>query len=443
MTSGVEFNPKIAFTTLGCRVNQYDTQAMKEQMERASLETVPFEERADIYVINTCTVTAAADSEGRQLVRRAKARNPGSFVVVTGFLAQDRPQEIAALPGVNLVVGNTEKSQLLQKILRSYQPEGSPFGPSFHVPDSPFSPWGGGISRFDGHQRATIKVQDGCNFGCSFCLIPRVRGEMISRPGLEIVEEGKRLVQKGVKELVLAGIQLSSYGRDWGLKASEPRLAPVIEKLLAIPGLQRIRLSSYAVADFEEALLPLWKSGSGLCPHLHLPLQSGDAEVLKAMRRPYSLDHYRETVLKIREAAPEIGLTSDIIAGFPGESDDAFTHTLDRIREFGFVDFHPFPYSDRPDTPGEKMTPKVNPAVIRQRMENLRELKADCLARSAQRARSREFRVIVERHGKGTQAGLTDEGLRILFPEREGWLGREARVKVTGVRDGAALAEWS
>ena len=262
---------KIAFTTLGCRVNQYDTQAMKEQVERAALQTVGFDEVADIYVINTCTVTSGADSEGRQLVRRAKAKNPDSFVVVTGCLAQDRPEEMAALSGVNMVVGNTEKSALLQKIVSEYEPL-RPLAEEINF--DALSPWGGGISRFDGHQRATIKVQDGCNFGCSFCLIPRVRGEMISRPALEVFEEGKRLAANGVKELVLAGIQLSSYGRDWGLKAAEPRLAPVIEKLLTIPGISRVRLSSYAVVDFEDALLPLWKSHSGLCAHLHLPQDS-------------------------------------------------------------------------------------------------------------------------------------------------------------------------
>ncbi len=430
----------IAFTTLGCRVNQYDTQAMKEQMEKASLSTVGFEEPADIYVINTCTVTAAADSEGKQLVRRAKAKNPGSFVVVTGCLAQDRPEEVAALAGVDLVVGNTEKSLLLQKIIKSYPGFDStlaPF-PRFHFSSSP---WGAGISRFDGHQRATIKVQDGCNFGCSFCLIPRVRGEMISRPEADIIEEGRRLAEKGVKELVLAGIQLSSYGRDWGRSSSEPRLAPVIEKLLAISGVQRVRLSSYAVADFEDALLPLWKSNQGLCAHLHLPLQSGDGELLKAMRRPYSLERYRETVLKIRAAVPELGLTSDVIAGFPGETDEAFQNTLDRIREFGFVDFHPFPYSDRPDTPGEKMTPKVPSSVTRERMKRLLEVKKECLARSAENAAGQIFRVIVERHNGEFQAGLTDQGLRVLFPGLEESLGREARVKVTGARHGAALAE--
>jgi threonylcarbamoyladenosine tRNA methylthiotransferase MtaB len=265
---------------------------------------------------------------------------------------------------------------------------------------------------------------------------------MVSRPALEIVEEGKRLAAHGVKELVLAGIQLSSYGRDWGLKPSEPRLAPVIEKLLGIPGIQRVRLSSYAVADFEDALLPLWKAGQGLCAHLHLPLQSGDAELLKAMRRPYSLDQYRATVEKVRSSAPQVGLTSDIIAGFPTETEEAFQNTLDRIREFGFVDFHPFPYSDRPDTPGEALRPKVNPAVIRQRMDRLWALKKECLQGAAQRAVGQELRVIVERYDDRNQSGLSDEGLRVIFPKTEGRLGQQARVRVTGAGPKTALAEW-
>ena len=433
--------PKIAFTTLGCRVNQYDTQALKEQARRVSLTAVPFEEIADIYVINTCTVTSAADAEGRQLVRRAKTRNPDSFVVVTGCFAQDRPEEVKAQPGVDLVVGNTDKSRLLQKVLQTYPGPGRESLGTFTLSNLEPSPWGGGISRFEGHQRAIVKVQDGCNFGCSFCLIPRVRGEMISRSASEIVEEGKRLAENGVKELVLAGIQLSSYGRDWGLKAEEPRLAPVIGELLCVPGIQRVRLSSYAVADFENALLPLWKSDSGLCPHLHLPLQSGDEGVLKAMRRPYTLQRYRETVLQVREAAPRTGLTSDIIAGFPGETDSAFQNTLDRIREFGFVDFHPFPYSDRPGTPGEGMVPKVSAGVIRGRMRALWELKRECLARSAEGSKGKVYRVIVEKHRDGLKAGLTDQGLRVIFPGPESLLGREAEILVTTESKGQALGE--
>jgi len=211
---------------------------------------------------------------------------------------------------------------------------------------------------------------------------------------------------------------------------------------LAIPGIQRVRLSSYAVADFEDALLPLWGTERGLCAHLHLPLQSGDAGILKAMRRPYSLDQYRETVQKVREAAPQVGLTSDIIAGFPGETEEAFENTLECIREFGFSDFHPFPYSDRPDTPGKKMTPKTGPAVIRKRMNRLWDLKKECLAMSAERAMGREFRIIVERHREGFQAGLTDQGLKVLLPQREGWLGKEARIRVVGAYHDSALAEW-
>jgi threonylcarbamoyladenosine tRNA methylthiotransferase MtaB len=434
--------PKIAFTTLGCRVNQYDGQALKEQAQRASFDPVPFDEKADIYVINTCTVTAAADSEGKQLVRRAKAKNPGSFVVVTGCLAQDRPEEVAALNGVDLVVGNRDKSKLLARILETLPSSwAEAFQPFTFSPFSP-SPWLEGITRFDGHQRATVKVQDGCGFGCSFCLIPRVRGEMISRPALEIVEEGKRLAAHGVKELVLAGIQLSSYGRDWGLRANEPRLAPVIEKLLTIPGIQRVRLSSYAVADFEDALLPLWSGAQGLCAHLHLPLQSGDEGILRSMRRPYSLAQFAATVKKVRKAAPQVGLTTDIIAGFPGETEEAFRNTELKIRDFGFVDLHPFPYSDRPATSGEALQPKVDPAVIRERMDRLWALKRECLAGAAEKTVGQERRVIVERYDAQNQSGLTDEGLRVVFPKIEERLGHEARVKVIGAGPKAAFAEW-
>jgi threonylcarbamoyladenosine tRNA methylthiotransferase MtaB len=265
---------------------------------------------------------------------------------------------------------------------------------------------------------------------------------MVSRPILDIVEEGMRLSENGVKELVLAGIQLSSYGRDWGQKVSEPRLAPVIEKLLSLPGIQRVRLSSYAVADFEEALLPLWEKGKGLCAHLHLPLQSGDEGVLRAMRRPYSLEHYQRVVEKIHASAPGIGLTSDIIAGFPGETEEAFENTLRKILEFGFMDFHPFPYSDRPGTPGEVMQPKVNPAVIRERMDRLWALKKECLGFSAQKSKGQTFRVIVEKHGEKHQAGLTDRGLRLIFPKREGFLGRESQVQSLGLMEGMAYAQW-
>jgi threonylcarbamoyladenosine tRNA methylthiotransferase MtaB len=437
MTKSEPSHSKIAFTTLGCRVNQYDTQALKERMEEASFHPVSFHELADIYVINTCTVTAAADAEGRLLVRRAKALNPDSFVVVTGCLATDRPQDVASLPGVDLVVSNENKSLLLDQILKAHHR----LDAEEFVLKGSKDPWGGGITRFDGHQRATVKVQDGCNFGCSFCLIPRVRGEMVSRPQEDILAEGRRLAERGVKELVLAGIQLSSYGRDWGMRPSEPRLAPVIEGLLKIPGIRRVRLSSYAVADFEDALLPLWKEEQGLCPHLHLPLQSGDEGILKSMRRPYTLEKYKQTLEKAQQAAPRLGLTGDILAGFPSESDEAFKNTLDAIRSMGYIDFHPFPYSDRPDTPGETMKPKVDAKVLRDRMEVLWALKNECIQKASESARGTEARVIAERYDAKNYSGLADNGLRIVFPKLKEQLGQEVILKVTGFGEGAALGE--
>jgi threonylcarbamoyladenosine tRNA methylthiotransferase MtaB len=428
---------KIAFTTLGCRVNQYDTQVLKERLEEASFLSVPFHDRADVYVINTCTVTAAADAEGRLLVRRAKAQNPESFVVVTGCLATDRPEEVASLPGVDLVVSNSDKASLLYKIRQAKPGFG---GVGLNVIGSK-DPWGGGITRFDGHQRATVKVQDGCHFGCSFCLIPRVRGEMVSRPQEEILAEGRRLAERGVKELVLAGIQLSSYGRDWGMKTSEPRLAPVIQNLLKIPGIRRVRLSSYAVADFEDALLPLWKDESGLCPHLHLPLQSGDEGILKAMRRPYTLERYQQTLEKARRAAPQLGLTGDILAGFPGETEEAFQNTLHAIEVMDYIDFHPFPYSDRPDTPGEGLTPKVDSKTLHDRMGRLKTLKNQCLEKAARKALEKEVRVIAERYDDQNFSGLTDQGLRVVFAKSADWLGKEVRLRVTGFGEGAAFGE--
>jgi threonylcarbamoyladenosine tRNA methylthiotransferase MtaB len=352
---------------------------------------------------------------------------------------------------VDLVVGNSEKSTLIERIVDAMRindivgaPYMAPSGVMNPAPTGPVhkDPWLGGISRFEGHRRAFLKVQDGCDFGCSFCLIPRVRGTMVSRPAADILAEGRRLAEGGVRELVLAGIQLSSYGRDQGLPAGEPRLAPVVEGLLRVPGISRVRLSSYAVADFEDALLPLWREGKGLCAHLHLPLQSGNEGVLRAMRRPYSLEKFRATVAKAREAAPQLGLTSDILAGFPGETEAAFGDTLDLIRELRFLDFHPFPYSDRPGTPGEALTPKTDPRVLKARMGRLLELRTACREAAAREALGWEARVIVERHGEGLQSGLTDEGLRLLFPERAERLGEEARVKVTGFLHGTARAQW-
>ena len=428
----------MSFTTLGCRVNQYDGQALRERAAEASFREVPFESGADLVVVNTCSVTAAADSEARHLIRRALRLNPSAKVVVTGCYAQDRPGEVAALPGVALVVGNRDKPRLFDRIAGLFPGTTGTAGVSGRT-DSPEDPWVGGISRFDGHRRAILKVQEGCGFGCSFCLVPRVRGGLQSRDAGQIIAEGRRLAEGGVHELVLAGIQLASYGRDLGLKTGEPRLAPVVERLLALPGVRRVRLSSYSIADFEQALLPLL--GRGLCPHLHLPLQSGDPGILQAMRRPHKLEQYREVVEKVRSVVPDVGITTDLIAGFPGEDEEAFGNTVSAVREFRLADLHPFPYSDRPGTAGLDLNPKVAPGVVRSRMERLWAIKREALAASAKAAEGRPWDVVAEKLKPGWLGGTTDRGLKVAFPAGGLEPGQETQIRVTGQDGTKALGE--
>jgi threonylcarbamoyladenosine tRNA methylthiotransferase MtaB len=384
-------------------------------------------------VINTCTVTASADSEAGALARRAKRLFPASRVCVTGCLAQDRGPDLWAWPEVDVVVTNDQKANLFERVARASRESET------GIQAARTDPWIGGISRFESHRRAIVKVQDGCGFACAFCLVPRVRGKPRSRPIEEIVSGARRLAEGGVRELVLTGIQLASYGKDRGEKNEEPRLALVVERILAVPGIRRVRLSSYAVADFEEALLPFLKRG--LCPHVHLPLQSGDPGVLKSMRRPYRLEDYEEILAKIRETVPDAGITTDLIAGFPGESPEAFENTLRAARRFAFADFHPFPYSERPGTAAASFGPQVPPGEVKRRMKALKELKKTIVEDSARRAIGKTWDIVAERHSEGLLGGTTDRGLKVVFPGEKIVPGQELLVRVRGFRKDRAEGE--
>jgi len=424
--------PTAAFVTLGCRVNQYESQALKERAEEAGFRVVSFGEGADLVVVNSCTVTAAADSETAAMVRRAKRTNATSFVVVTGCRATEAS---SSWEGVDLRVPPGDKSLLFALVRKHFQIRPEDAAAREPLPD----PWCGGISRFDGHRRAILKVQDGCPFACAYCAVPGARGKSVSRPPDEITAEGRRLAEGGAKELVLAGVQLASYRREEGIPADEPRLAPVVEGLLSLPGIRRVRLSSYGVADFEEALLPYYSKG--LCPHLHLPLQSGDPKVLQAMRRPYRLERYREVAASVRQRVPDAGFTTDLIAGFPGEDDAAFQRTLEAVEDLDFLDFHPFPYSERPRTAAIGMGPVVPPHIIRNRMDLLTALKKKRLQENARRVSGGVVEVVAERHRRGFLGGTTDRGLKLAFPQGVWGPGDEVRVRLTGFREDRCFGE--
>lgn len=297
-------------------------------------------------------------------------------------------------------------------------------------PQGPGSHWPLPISRFDGRRRPILKVQDGCRFRCSYCIVPSRRGRSVSRPKSAILEEARRLAGAGAVEVVLAGVHLSSYGMDLGRKASEARLAPVVAALLRIPGIRRVRLSSYGVSDFEEGLLDLAGWEGGLCPHFHLPLQSGDAGVLRSMKRPYTPGGFRKVVARVRRRVPEAGITTDVIVGFPGETDKAFDKTMDLVRDLVFQNLHPFSFSSRPGTPAEMIKETVSSSVVRERVRKLAELKKGLRAAKAASLEGKERWVVAEVHDAICHAGTTAEGVRLVFPRESVPTGRWVQVRV-------------
>lgn len=412
-------------------MNQYDSQVLRELATRAGYEVVEDPAQAALIVLDSCTVTAQADTDVRRLLRRFRRLNPESKIALTGCL----PTGAEALPA-DLVLSSAEKFTLFDRLSDS---RSSSRGAS-RVGGANSRHWPLAIQTFSRHQRPILKVQDGCRFSCAFCIVPSHRGTCVSRPPDEALEEARGLAANGAREIVLAGVQLSSYGIDRGLGIRQARLAPLVAAILKVPGVSRVRLSSYGVSDFEKGLLDLVGEDSGLCPHFHLPLQSGDEGVLRSMKRPYTLDGFARVLERIRRIAPEAGITTDLIAGFPGETEAAFRNTLRRAREFGFQDLHAFPYSERPGTPAAGLPGKIPPGRIRERMARLLSLKRELLEAAQARATGQVFRVVVEAPSGGLSGATLPSGLRVVFPREEGLEGREVRIRVQGIRKGQMQA---
>src|SRR5713101_4054015 len=347
--------------TLGCKVNQYETQYVKEMLEANGYREARAEEPADVCVVNTCKVTADADAKGRQLIRRLAHENPESAIVVMGCFATRDPQAVARLPRVAKVI--TDKHRLAEE-LREFGVNREPRG----------------ISRFDGHQRAFVKVQDGCLLHCSYCIIPQVRPVLRSRPVEEIVEEVERLVAGGCLEIVLTGIHLGHYGIDLSRgkpKAEWRRLWHLLERLAELPGDFRIRLSSLEAAEVRDDLVRVLASSARFCPHLHLCLQSGSDRILKVMKRRYTSAGFLERCRRLLQSLDHPAFTTDVIIGFPGETDADFEATCRVVREVGFCKIHVFSYSPRAGTPAAAMTGAVPSAVVAERRRRLLDLERE------------------------------------------------------------------
>jgi len=374
-----------AFVTFGCKVNQYESQALRERFSRKGLTEVEADRGADLFVINTCTVTETA----QRTVRRLARRFPFSEITVTGCAADSHKSEFLGLPGVRRVVTHDEKATLCDD-------------PRLSPDDTAPSIFDLTISRFDRHTRAFLKVEDGCDLNCSFCIIPKVRGTAVSRPLESAVDEAKRLVDNGYKEIVLTGVHLGSYGKDLVRRSLLPDL---VERLLGVSGLARLRLSSIEANEISDPLIGLMAAEPRFCPHLHLPLQSGDDEVLRAMRRRYNSAQYLAACDRVSERVADPSFTADVIVGFPGETDERFENTLEVCRRVGFSRIHIFPYSRRRGTDAAGMA-DLPSRVKKERLHRLERLAAELTDRYARRFLGREVEVLVEDDGGYTERYL-------------------------------------
>ncbi|MFH2011487.1 MAG: tRNA (N(6)-L-threonylcarbamoyladenosine(37)-C(2))-methylthiotransferase MtaB [Pseudomonadota bacterium] len=349
---------KIAIETLGCKVNKYDSAVIHKLLEGDEVSFVPSNQKADIYILNTCTVTQRADYQSRQLIRRFHRLNPDATIIVTGCYAQRAPQEIIDIPGVNYIVGIEEKENITNLINGTARKGASPL-------------MTGEISALPGQTRAYLKIQDGCDSYCSYCVVTYARGRSRSLEEEEVLKRISKLAELDYKEIVLTGIHLGSYGWDLKPPSSLVNLLKLIEDEY-IPG--RIRLSSIEPTDFDDNLINLISSSSLICNHLHIPLQSGDDEILTKMRRPYSSSFFKNLIDKLISLMPDLNIGIDVIAGLPGETDESFANTLNLIEELPVGYLHVFPYSKRPGTAAADFPDQVNGKTIKKRASILRDL---------------------------------------------------------------------
>ncbi len=423
---------KIAITTLGCKINQYDSAVIQDRLE-GQHSFVPFDAEADCYIINTCTVTDRADWEARQLVRRAKRLSPGAKVLVTGCYAQVNPAEVARVPGVDYVVGLNRLDDLLQFV-------DLPKDPDVRVAVSDVKRERGvpvlGTRALPGHTRAFLKIQEGCNYSCTYCIIPRARGLSRSVSPREVLEQVRMLADAGYTEIVLTGIHLGGYGQDRMPKIDLTALLEMIGQSRLIP---RVRLSSLDPREVPDRLLDLMASSDVICPHLHICAQAGDDEILKSMRRNYDRAYYRELLMKVRERLPEAALGSDIIVGFPGETDEAFERELEFFAALPLTYFHVFPYSLRRGTIAASLPDHVGGEVKKTRARRMRELGAIKKRDFCLRFRGRRVLVLVE--GKidratGRHCGFSRNYLPVVVSDCGDLVNREIEVEIDGLEEG-------
>lgn len=405
----------VKFLTLGCKVNQYDTQVIREQFLSSGFKEINTSCPADFYVVNTCTVTHRSDASSLNFIRRAIKENPKAKLIVTGCLTELDSDRITKIPGVTYIIKNREKERIVAK----------------------------GISYFKAHTRAFLKIQDGCDNFCSYCKVPLVRGRSRSKPLSRIINEAKILVKNGFKEIVLTGICLGSYGKDL---SSQVNLVEVISAMEKIDGLLRLRLSSIEAGDVSDELIKKIAASCKLCRHLHIPIQSGDDQILKKMKRKYSQAGYISLLGKIKKKIPGIAITTDCLVGFPGETEENFRNTINLVRRILPLKVHIFPYSRREGTLAAQEKTATSPLVLKERIRRLKNIANSCALNYKKKFLGKKLKVLIEGRMKlkpDYWQGYTDNYLKVMIKSKADLKARIIPVRLKKIEDDYIMGNLS
>lgn len=426
---------KVAFYTLGCKVNQYETEAMKDLFKKNKYEIVDSDDIADVYIINTCTVTNLSERKSRQFIRKAKKKNENSIIGVVGCYAQISPDEVIGIEEVDFILGTKDRNKIVE-ISENVKSEKIKINAVDNIMQTKeFEEMN--IDEVHGKTRAFIKIQEGCNQFCSYCIIPYARGPIRSRKLESIIKEVQRLSENGFKEIVLTGIHIASYGKDIG----DVNLLNVLEKIHIVKGIERIRLGSLEPSIITEDFMKSLNKLSKVCDHFHLSLQSGSDTVLRRMNRKYSTEEFKNKVELIRKYMPDAGITTDIIVGFPGETDEEFIQTYNFVKEIAFSKVHVFKYSPRKGTPAAKYKDQIDGTIKNIRSKNLIELTDKLTLDFNQRFVNKTVEVLFEdeeNKKKNYSSGYTTNYIRIILTN-ENIEGKILKVELKELKDDSIL----
>ena len=418
----------IAFHTLGCKVNTYESNAMLKIFQDAGYQEVDFKEVADVYVINTCTVTNTGDSKSRQMIRKAIRKNPEAVVCAVGCYSQVAPEDIEQIEGIGVVLGTQYRKEIVD-LVEEYQKTNQKIVKVDSVKNlRKFEDLN--IDRFK-NTRAFLKIQDGCNNFCTYCIIPYARGRVRSRKPESVLKQAELLVSRGYVEIVLTGIHTAGYGED----LENYSFYDLLVDLVKIKGLKRLRISSIETSQITDEIIDLIGSNDIIVDHLHVPLQSGCDATLKRMNRKYTTEQYLEKINKIRSYLPNIAFTTDVIVGFPGETDEEFQATYDFIKKVNYSQLHVFPYSPRKNTPAAKMKDQVNDQVKHQRVERLLELSKQLNSDFAMKQIDKTLKVLFEKRLGDYLIGHASDYLQVKVKTNENVIGEIVNIKIEKYSD--------